>query len=136
MIESVLYIISTFFIITLVCFHIYKAWRWGYWNKRGLETYEPKFMDIGGQYFKSYFYFKKKGLKHGGTYLFFHPHYVAVDLDLIKKILISDFDHFVNRNLFEHKGEENYMHAHLFNLEDQLWKDLRNKLTPTFTSGK
>lgn len=93
-------------------------------------------MEIGNQYIDSYFYFKKKGAKLGGTYLFFHPHYVVTDLDLIKKMLISDFDHFVNRGLFEYKEGRDSMNAHLFNIEDQEWKTLRTKLSPTFTSGK
>lgn len=134
--ETIIYIITTFIVAVLTSFYLYKKWRWSYWKKRGLETYQPRFMDIGDQYFNSYFYFKKKGLKHGGTFLFFQPHYVPVDLDLIKRILISDFDHFVNRSMFEYKEDKNYMLANLFNLEDQDWKELRNKLTPTFTSGK
>lgn len=137
MIQCILYVFTTFLATLLAAYYLMKKWNWTYWARRGVEAYEPKaFNEIGAQYFESYFYLKKKGIKLGGTYLFYHPHYVVTDLDLIKSILIENFDSFVNRGLFEYKGEKDSMNGHLFNLEDQEWRNLRNKLTPTFTSGK
>lgn len=136
MIETILYISTTLVVTILAVFYLYKKWAWSYWSRRGVETYEPNnFMDIGLQYYESYFHFKKRGLKHGGTYLFFLPHYIPVDLDIIKRILIADFDNFVNRGLFEIPPKEDDISAHLFNLKDHRWRVLRNKLSPTFTSG-
>lgn len=70
-----------------------------------------------------------------GIYMFFRPNYVVTDLDLIKDILIKNFETFHNRGLFSSK-EHDPLSAHLFTIEDQEWRNMRHKLTPTFTSGK
>lgn len=119
----------------LLCFYLHRRWKLSYWTRRGLESFEPNYMDQGQQYFDSYFHFKKKGVKHGGTYLFSQPHYIPVDLDLIKKIISSDFDYFPNRGFVEYKGEENFLNCHLIYLEDHHWKNLRSKLSPCLSSG-
>lgn len=57
------------------------------------------------------------------------------DLDVIKKILIKDFDHFVDRRQFFNKndGSLGYM---LTVLQGDEWKGVRASVSPTFTTGK
>ncbi|KAL1123515.1 hypothetical protein AAG570_002592 [Ranatra chinensis] len=57
------------------------------------------------------------------------------DVELINKILIKDFSHFHDHG-FLVDTEVNPLEGHLFNMEGQKWRALRNKLSPTFTSGK
>ncbi|XP_049825475.1 cytochrome P450 6a8-like [Aethina tumida] len=126
---------------------IYLKWRFTYFARKGLyspattipfgnsKTVFSK-QQIGAELFKDiYFDIKSRGLKHGGAYFLFKPIYVPVDLDIIKSIMQTDFQHFMNHGVFiNEKGDP--LSAHLFALEDDKWKNLRSKLTPTFTSGK
>lgn len=78
---------------------------------------------------------KKISGAFSGIYLFTRPILLIVDLDLIKTILVKDFNIFPNRGIF-HNEKDDPISAHMFNLEDDPWRHLRQKLSPTFTSGK
>jgi cytochrome P450 family 9 len=62
------------------------------------------------------------------------PAILIRDLELLKRIYVKDFDHFVDRRKFHIDNEFN--DYFLFGLEGQQWKDLRSVMGPTFTSGK
>ncbi|KAK9730876.1 Cytochrome P450 [Popillia japonica] len=73
--------------------------------------------------------------KHGGIYLIHQPVYLCVDPEVCKLILTKDFQYFGGRGAsFDYK--KNPLGQHLFNLEGEAWRNMRVKLTPTFTSGK
>lgn len=141
------YLISILIAICIVILcYIYLKWRYSYWKRVGLNYLEPDFffgntkdllskkISVGDQFAKLYRELKRKGWKHGGAFSFFRPVYIPVDLDLIKNIMVSDFDHFVNHGVYFNE-EINPLSGHLFNLEDQKWKRMRNKVTPSFTSS-
>ncbi|KAJ3659268.1 hypothetical protein Zmor_010965 [Zophobas morio] len=126
---------------------VYLKWKFSQLQKLGIPTLSPSipFGDtkklmlgqytFGEQFAEFYKEFKCRGLKHGGVYLGAKPFYVPIDPELIKCIMQKDFQHFVNHGFFidEHHDP---LSGHLFNLEDTKWKNMRIKLTPTFTSGK
>ena len=70
-----------------------------------------------------------------GIYFFAAPNVVITDLDLIKNVLVRDFHNFHNRGIYFNKKDEP-IGANIFSIEDTEWKNMRTKLTPTFTSGK
>lgn len=63
------------------------------------------------------------------------PTFVVKDPELIHQIMIKDFGHFYDRGFPAIKRDVLFS-ENLFNLRGQSWRSLRNKLTPTFTSGK
>lgn len=79
--------------------------------------------------------FKSKGYKYGGTFIFAMPILTIVDLELIKLIMVKDFSNFMDRGLYYNERDDP-ISGNLLNIEGQRWKTLRNKLSPTFTSGK
>jgi cytochrome P450 family 6 len=57
------------------------------------------------------------------------------DPEIIKNILVKDFHSFHDHGLFKDEDIEP-LSGHLFLIGGSRWKNLRAKLTPTFTSGK
>ncbi|XP_073817821.1 probable cytochrome P450 9f2 [Musca autumnalis] len=57
------------------------------------------------------------------------------DSELIKQIMIKDFDHFVNRQTFA-ANSDNLISNSLFMLENDKWRDMRSTLSPAFTGSK
>ena len=60
------------------------------------------------------------------------PSIVIAEPDMIKEIMVKQFDSFTNRQEF---GVEE-RHANLADARDDIWAKTRKALSPTFTSGK
>ncbi|ODM91577.1 Cytochrome P450 3A2 [Orchesella cincta] len=58
------------------------------------------------------------------------------DLELAKKILIKDFDHFVDRRNFFVVSKNSVLNKLLSSLTGQEWKNTRAAVSPAFTTGK
>ncbi|KAK5638809.1 hypothetical protein RI129_013104 [Pyrocoelia pectoralis] len=122
-------------------------WKFKYWERKNVPYITPHFpfgtmqnlfhpkvsfgVTIRNQYMES----KQKGLKHVGLFTLTKPTYMPIDLECVKSVLSSDFKHFVDRGVY-HNEKDDPLSANLASLEGSRWKNLRTKLTPTFTSGK
>lgn len=116
-----------------------------YWKSRGFVQLAPEFffgdiVDIIhgkqsiGEFFES-LYNKHKHHKLLGVYFSYKPVILVNDPILVQNVMIREFSKFHDRPVpFDLEGEP--LHAHLFHLPGQKWRDLRVKLSPTFTSGK
>lgn len=138
-----------FFIIALVtvCFLIYLLDQHyhSFWAKRGFTQLNPKFLvgDIGemlrskvsfGEFFQNN-YMKNKHHKVIGMYFSYQPAILVTDPIMLQNVMIRDFTSFHDRPV-PFDLENDPLHEHLFHLAGQKWRDLRVKLSPTFTSGK
>lgn len=72
-----------------------------------------------------------------GLYEMFQPALVIGDPDLLKHILVKDFDHFSDRRIFTAGNNKDVIsNSMLTNMNGEKWKATRAIMTPTFTSGK
>ncbi|XP_037929727.1 probable cytochrome P450 6a13, partial [Teleopsis dalmanni] len=96
------------------------------------EFYRTKTLyDIFQEY---YMKFKEKA-RFVGFYFFLNKTIILLDPDLIQHICVKDFANFPGRGTYYNKKDDPISAVMLF-LEGEHWKNLRTKLTPTFTSGK
>lgn len=122
--------------------------RYTYWKKKGVEEYgTPRIpfgciQDIISQktilpvFLRDiYDYGKSKGLKYIGYYFFGSPMLVLTDLDLIRRVLQIDADVFLNRGFYINEKDDP-LSGHVFALDGEKWKTIRQKVTQTFTTGQ
>lgn len=138
-----------FFVIACVtlCFllYLFNQHKHNFWRKRGFTQLNPKFFigDIGrlaggklsmGEFFEA-IYNEHKAYKLFGIYMSLQPNLIVTDPLLVQRVFITDFGKFTDRPVpFNLKNDK--LQAHLFHLPGQQWRDMRVKLSPTFTSGK
>jgi cytochrome P450 family 6 len=83
---------------------------------------------------REYEKFKDQGPAFG-IYLMARPMLIPTDPELIKDIFVRHFESFHDHGFMSNeKGDP--LSANLFFKNGQAWRDLRAKLTPTFSSGK
>lgn len=133
--------------IIACCYLIYylsQKWH-SFWRNRGFVQLEPKFIfgDIQpmikqqmsfGQVLES-LYERSKMHKMVGIYFLYKPAMLVNDPILLQHIFVKEFTKFHDRpaNI---DPDMDPLQDNLFNTPGKKWRDLRIKLSPTFTSGK
>ena len=127
----------------LLCFYYREAFT--YWKKRGVPYLEPKipFGNYGRILSPNKnpvlmfddFYKEFEGERYGGIFKFTTPTLIVRDPEIIKTVLVRDFESFYSTGMKTTVKVEP-LTGHLGFLSGPKWKSLRIKLTPTFTSGK
>ncbi|KAL1488827.1 hypothetical protein ABEB36_014623 [Hypothenemus hampei] len=74
--------------------------------------------------------------RYVGFYNFQSPVLMFRDPELIKEIAIRDFDHFTDRAAFVDPEADPLWSKNLLALKGERWKEIRNIVTPVFTSSK
>lgn len=137
-----------FLILTVAAgIHFYFKWSFAFWKRKNIPNIPPQipFGNTGNPISRKrplhetldeiYHMVKSKKEIHGGFYFCTKPIYIPVEPDLLSKIFVADFHHFIDRGLYANELNDP-LSANLFGLTGEKWKNLRAKLTPTFTSGK
>jgi cytochrome P450 family 6 len=143
--EAILLDVGAVVACLLAVIYIYFKMSWSYWKDRKLPYVEPtfpfgNFKDLilqrkpMGHVFQD-LYKKFDGAKYGGTYMLAKPGLVFCDPEIIKNVMVKDFSSFHDRGFYTDEEMEP-LSAQLFFLRGNRWRNLRVKLTPTFTSGK
>lgn len=128
--------------IALGALYIFFQKKFKYWSERNVPHGKPKFPlgTLSGSQqslattFKNV-YDESKHERYYGIWQMHRPTLMVNDPELIKRILVGDFMSFHDHGVYFNEKEEP-LTGHLFSLEGTAWRNLRVKLTPTFTSGK
>ncbi|KAB0797624.1 hypothetical protein PPYR_08617 [Photinus pyralis] len=116
-----------------------------HWKKKGVPYVKPtpiigNFWDvltfrisIGGLLTKYYNQFKEP---YFGMFILDKPHLIVKGPELIRSILIKDFNYFYDRTVLSDEKCDSLSSSMLFFTKNPEWKYIRNKMTPAFTSGK
>lgn len=126
--------------------YAFVSWHFDYWKKRGIPSvnalsltgdrggglpFGKPFWELLDPVYNKY----KKTHPFVGMFQARRPVLVVLEPEMIKMVLTKEFASFHGRG--QPIDEENDpMSLNLFNLEGPRWKNLRSKLSPTFTSGK
>lgn len=82
------------------------------------------------------FYRKFPNESFFGVYELTNPIFIIRDPDLVKKITVKDFEHFLNRQVGFDDHLDSLLARNLFFSRDQKWKDMRSVLSASFTGSK
>ncbi|XP_013141517.1 PREDICTED: cytochrome P450 6B2-like [Papilio polytes] len=133
-------------LVVLVAVYLYGTRTFRYWEKRGIkyETPKPFFGNFSPVFFRSKsmtqiaakLYWKYPNERVVGSFRLTHPELLIRDPELVKQILVTDFVFFNIRGLNTHKTAIEPLSKNLFFIDGDIWKLLRQRMTPAFTSGK
>ncbi|XP_049869418.1 uncharacterized protein LOC126369166 [Pectinophora gossypiella] len=133
-------------VVLLVALALYFRQLYSFFHKRGVknELVMPFFGDMfkvvlhmehtAESISKTYKRFPEE--RFVGRFEFIRPLLVVRDIELIKKISIKDFEHFLDHRVFIDSDNDPLFGRNLFSLRGQEWKDMRSTLSPAFTSSK
>lgn len=144
---SLLSILAIAGFILFALFWIYAKHKLSYWQRRGVESLRTNW--IFGN-IKDAVLFRTPpgwhlGLLHNaasrdapfvGFYIFHKPCIILRDPELIKNVLIRDFENFSDRHFAGFTQKDSMGMKNLFGLKNPVWKYLRSKITPSLTKGK
>jgi len=137
---------TTVFTISLgFAFYIYRfiSKRQNYWKDRGFHQVASKEAGTFLSAFQKthitkldsnvYEILKKENQPFAGYTELTTPMLFIKDLEHVRHILVKDFDHFLDH---QHFGLDSWSGKMLFFMRGEPWKELRTKMSPTFTTGK
>lgn len=143
---------STEFLILIatlaIVFYIWQRRTFSYWQRLGVKHLKPSpiFGNMRTFLTAKVAFFDQIQLLHNspgfeeeplvGVYLLHRPAILLRDLELIKTVMIKKFNYFTNRALQTDPHYDPLGNNNLFFVRNPQWKDLRNKISPVFTSGK
>ncbi|XP_017032888.1 probable cytochrome P450 6d5 [Drosophila kikkawai] len=124
--------------------YVYLKWTFSYWDRKGfpsagatipfgvLDSVRQGRRSFGMAIYDLYNSTKEPVI---GMYLTIRPALLVRDAQLAHDVLVKYFASFHDRGVYVDE-ENDPMSAGLFSLEGASWKNLRTKLSPSFTSGK
>ncbi|KMQ88632.1 cytochrome p450 6k1 [Lasius niger] len=130
----------------MITAYLYMTRKFKYWKKRGITEIFPPTPFLGNftecllqrkapGYFLKELYEQAKGLPYVGFYIFDKPFLLIRDRELVKNILVKDFNNFPDRYV-KADPDDRLGGNNLLFLQNPVWKVVRMKLTPFFSSGK
>lgn len=136
-----------FFYLSFIFFFFSFRYKLNYWKRRGVESLPADlifgnfknavlFRSAPGWHIGQLYKEARQDAPYVGFYIFHKPCLLLRDPDIIKQIMIKDFENFSDRHFAGSNQKDSIGMKNLFGLKNPAWKYLRSKITPTLTRGK
>uniref|UniRef100_A0A0A1XS29 Probable cytochrome P450 6g2 n=2 Tax=Zeugodacus cucurbitae TaxID=28588 RepID=A0A0A1XS29_ZEUCU len=128
--------------------YLWLQYQYSYWRRHRIPYIEPSLLfgnlkgiiksEVDSCALFQHLYRHEKAKDHPavGIYVMNKPSLLIRDLELIKAIMIKDFNYFSDRHASSDPHSDSLGSDNLFFTKNPKWKEIRVKLTPVFTSGK
>ncbi|XP_006610855.1 cytochrome P450 6k1-like [Apis dorsata] len=130
----------------MIAAYLFMTRKFKYWSRKGVMEITPTpffgnfancvLLKKSPSEFIRELYEQSEGLPFMGFYIFDKPFLLIRDPELVKQILVKDFNIFANKHISADSKNDRIGYSNLFVIKNPAWKYLRGKLTPIFTSGK
>lgn len=138
-------LVLTVLVLLCVSFYFYVKHQYKFWSNLKVPHLPPEFL-IGNMrgYPTKYkistllkrIYDRFKGTTPIiGLYMFTVPAVIVSDLDLLKNVLVKDFEHFSDRGIYYNEVDDP-LSANLVTLPHDKWKPLRTKFSSSFQAAR
>jgi len=144
--ESLIFVLVVSFALIFIALYLYFTRNFNFWHKLGIPYVKPtpfvgnlkdctfQKVNIGENLQRIYKQHSDK--PYVGIFSFDKPILLIRDVELVKNILVKDFQYFIDRAIsFDEKLDPLFSRI-LFVIKGQIWRYWRTNLTPVFTSGK
>lgn len=135
-------------LLTTIVFLLYKLSRrnFSYWKERNVVCPGP--VPFAGNFLPVFLQKEQVGLylkrlydsfrseRYFGIYMFNNPCLIITDLELAQKIFIKDFNNFSDHMVLSDEKLDYVSSKMLFFAKNPLWRKIRVKLSPVFSTGK
>ncbi|PSN43541.1 hypothetical protein C0J52_03714 [Blattella germanica] len=111
--------------------YLYLTWNHDYWKKRGVPFVKP--IPLFGNFMDA---MKLDGHKYGGMFRMGQPVLVVRDPDIVKTVLLKDFNSFHDNDIDSDVNTDPLFGRNPFVLKGESWKIVRGMITPALTTGK
>ncbi|KAK7794156.1 hypothetical protein R5R35_005363 [Gryllus longicercus] len=132
--------------VAIVAAYFHFTRNFGHWKRKGIKELRPlpfvgnlkdvAFMKKNIGMVASAIYEQHKKEPFIGIYAFDEPVLQVHDLNLVKAVLVKDFQYFPDRSAHADEELDPLPARGLILQKGERWKHQRNAITPTFTSGK
>ncbi|XP_066905483.1 cytochrome P450 6a2-like [Halyomorpha halys] len=139
--------ITTIILAITILWLLYRYWisNYKYWEEKNIPSVPGRFpfgsnadftllKKFQGDLFLEMFR-QFSSSPYFGLYIMRLPALIIKDPEYVQLVLVKEFSSFKDRLLLK-IPESDLLSQHLINLEGDRWKALRNKMSPTFTSGR
>ncbi|CAG9576950.1 unnamed protein product [Danaus chrysippus] len=129
----------------MIALYLYGTHTFNYWKKKMIKHDKPVpffgnnarvfMMKMSVTQLSEEVYWKYPNERVVGFYRGLRPELVVRDPELVKRVLVTDFASFYPRGLNRHREVEPML-KNLFFADGDLWRLLRQRMSPAFSSGK
>jgi len=144
--ESLIFVLVAFLSLIFIALYLYFTRNFNFWQKLGIPYVKPKpfvgnfkecaFQKVNIGKHLQQIYEQHSDKPYVGIFSFDKPILFIRKVELVKNILVKDFQYFIDRVISFDEKLDTLFSRTLFVIKGQIWRNWRTNLTPVFTSGK